>query len=151
MSLIRVDCPNCNAANALPHEAIGKVARCCDCHNRFPVKALSTSPVLIATPVPDFAGPPEASVSLKHNSPATATARRDHRTQHHDQNTSSQERKALAKQRLIERQNRRKRRYIVAICVAAVMGVSLALAGLSMFPQLREDLRMTGSNTFQPK
>ena len=125
MSLIRVDCPHCKTLNALPKEATGKVARCCQCRNMFPVKAMCTSPVLVAQPVgAKFTETPSV-IDTRPRRRASA---------------GRGSRRKLARARLQARKKRQSQfnKCLIGACVVIAIGVLLVITGSRTVTEARE-------------
>ena len=147
MSLIRVDCPQCNTPNAFPKQVIGKVAQCCECNNQFPVQAMQRTKVIATRPVND----PEPLPDLTHCTTPISTTNDArsflveqtsmvprHKTTMNDGDIKRAEKKKLARARLRKRKIRtHQNRLIFGGVLAAVFVIVLVIVGICVIPSLQ--------------
>lgn len=147
VSLVRIDCPHCSTSNALPRQAVGKMARCCKCGQNFPVKVESVSTVLVAepvtesTPLPHAMNDPDGGLAELSEAIAGVSRAAPGRAapapvddpfsalQTGMSRGENREKKNLARLRLEDRRRRKQRNILlVGVCIVAALILLLVLA-----------------------
>ena len=139
MNLVRMKCPHCGTANALPGNTVGKTARCCRCRQVFLVKTESASTVLGANPVPAGA-PQHAPPSMQPVAPVAPTPIQPPGHGHPPVDPFQQlqggpatgerqnKRRNLAKVRLRMRKKQRQKNIFLALMLVAIVVIAILVA-----------------------